>query len=132
MADITTVLRQNINQITGEIKQLQAQRSALQTALESIGTGDQGTTRRRRTGSPRPAGRPRRTARPRRKRGANQKAVLNALAQGNPRRLTEIASDTGLRVTATGSVLRGLITKKLVAKSGRGTYLLRSNRRARA
>jgi hypothetical protein len=122
MLEITNTLKKKVAQIKSEIEKLQAQRNALEAALSSLEDKTGRGVRRRavatRTASKRGRG-------PRRMRGANQKAVLSLLAR-NPRRLSDIASQAKLTMTAAGSVLRALIARGLVTKGDkRGTYLLK-------
>jgi hypothetical protein len=124
MVQITSVLKKKIVQLTGEIEKLQSQRSALESALQSI-AGGTGRTRRRSVPAHAVA-RVSRTKGTRRKRGANQEKVLSLLGR-SPRRLNELAADAKLTMSATGGVLRGLIVKGLAVKgSKRGTYVLKA------
>src|SRR5690242_19845845 len=110
MTDITTILKQNIDQISANIEKLQSQRAALVTALDIVGDSAGGRGRRARSASrrvPRQSRAPKRTAH-RRKRGANQEMILKALGRGAPRRLSEIASSAGLNMSGAGGVLRAL------------------------
>src|SRR6266850_1297218 len=113
MNDIISAIQTNIGQLATQIKKLEAQRDALQVALATIG-GEGAAKRRRSPSSTHATAAPpaRRKAGRRRKRGANQQIVLKALGS-SPRRLTEIASEVGLKLTATGGVLRALISKGL-------------------
>jgi septal ring factor EnvC (AmiA/AmiB activator) len=126
MPNITSVLKSKIDELDSQIDKLNAQKDALTSALSSIEGQGSSSARRTRTAGRKPAARRGRPGRPRggrAKRGANQKKVLATLAK-SPRRLTEIASATGLTLTAAGGVLRALIAKGLATKGQkRGTYL---------
>lgn len=130
MLNITSVLKTKIDELDSQIQDLNAQKSALESALSSI-TGQAAPARRVSAPASEPVaerkparGRGRgRSSSGRARRGANQEKVLATLAK-SPRRLTEIAAETGLTLTAAGGVLRALISKGLAAKGDkRGTYL---------
>jgi hypothetical protein len=124
------VLKTKIDELDSQIQKLEAQKDALVSALGSIeGHGGRGGARTRAGRKPAVRrGRGGRRSSGRAKRGANQKKVLATLSK-NPRRLTEIASTTGLTLTAAGGVLRALIAKGLATKGGkRGTYLAKAKR----